>query len=340
MEEKREAEEAAIGERGEDGESLEAAAPPETLLDEESTVESAPSCRWCFPAGWRRRAGIAISVCGLVVSLWLLFTWMTWPDVSGLATEYPESTAFLESYRESQRRAGRPADVAWEPVDYDRISANLKRAVVASEDTEFFFHEGFSSHELRESLKKAIREREAPRGASTITQQLAKNLWLTPRRSLTRKLREAMLTKQLERELSKQRILELYLNVVEFGPGIYGAEAAARHYFGISAAGLSPRQAAMLAAGLPRPKTWNPSSSSEAYRRRTERILSVSRQLQFLDRYFGPAVPGMVEAAPPDLDLPVDSTLTGVGEADRFPLDSTAEEDGNGAPGSPTPDGG
>ena len=193
----------------------------------------------------------------------------------------------------------------------------------ASEDTEFFFHEGFSSHELRESLKKAIREREAPRGASTITQQLAKNLWLTPRRSLTRKLREALLTKQLERELSKQRILELYLNVVEFGPGIYGAEAAARHYFGVSAADLSPRQAAMLAAGLPRPRTWNPSSASEAYARNTDRILHVSRQLRFLDRYFGAEQPGVISVAPPAVEI------------SPSPAAGSADSARNGAPDSP-----
>jgi monofunctional biosynthetic peptidoglycan transglycosylase len=251
-------------------------------------------------AGWRRRLQLA----GLVVTagfvLWLLFTWLTWPDVAALADRDPATTAFIERYREARRDAGEPDDVAWQPVPWDRISPNLKRAVVASEDTEFFFHDGFSRHEMKEALKKAIREGEAPRGASTITQQVAKNLWLTPRRSLTRKLREAMLTRQLEKHLSKRRILELYLNIVEFGPGIYGAEAAARHYFGISAAGLSPRQGAMLAAGLPRPKTWNPSSDSEYYRARVERILQIAERLGFLDQYVGRRAPGAVQVQPPE----------------------------------------
>jgi monofunctional biosynthetic peptidoglycan transglycosylase len=172
--------------------------------------------------------------------------------------------------------------------------------VVAAEDTEFFFHEGFSTHEMKEALKKAIREGEAPRGASTITQQLAKNLWLTPKRTLTRKFREAMLTRQLERKLSKDRILDLYLNVVEFGPGIYGAEAASLHYFGHPASGLSPRQGAMLAAGLPR-KRWNPASDSEYYGASVERILDVQRQLEFLDRYLGPSTPGRIGVAPPEV---------------------------------------
>ena len=251
-------------------------------------------------ADWSRRLRLGALAAGLLAAGWLLLVWLTWPDVAALASENPRTTAFIERYRQAQREKGEPDRVAWQPVPWERISPNLKRAVVASEDTEFFFHDGFSRHEMKEALKKAIREGEAPRGASTITQQVAKNLWLTPRRSLTRKLREAILTRQLEKHLSKRRILELYLNIVEFGPGIYGAEAAARHYFGVSAAGLLPRQGAMLAAGLPRPKTWNPSSDSEYYRARVERILQIEERLGFLDQYVGRRVPGAVEVGPPD----------------------------------------
>ena len=219
---------------------------------------------------------------------WLAWTWISLPDVTALQTTNPETTAFIERYRETRREAGESDAVAWSPVPYEQISPNLARAVVASEDTEFFFHDGFSSHEVGEAIKKAIRERVAPRGASTMSQQLVKNLWLSPSRSLTRKLREATLTRRLEKSLSKKRILELYLNVVEFGPGIYGAEAASQHYFGKPAARLSPREGAMLAAGLPRPKSWNPSSSSENYARRVDRILEIESHLEFLDRYIGP----------------------------------------------------
>jgi monofunctional biosynthetic peptidoglycan transglycosylase len=213
-------------------------------------------------------------------------------------------------------------------VPYDRISPGLKRAVVASEDTEFFFHDGFSSHEMKEALKKAIREREAPRGASTITQQVAKNLWLTPRRSLTRKLREAILTRQLERHLSKARILELHLNIAEFGPGIYGAEAAARHYFGVPASALSPRQGAMLAAGLPRPKQWNPSSGSEYYHRRVDHILRIQSQLRFLDRYIGQVVPASdpLSVAPPAVAVEASPVTADSLEADPPPAE-TVEPD-------------
>lgn len=249
---------------------------------------------------WRRRARLGILVLASTLALWLLFTWVTWPNVASLRSENPETTAFIDMYRDARWDAGERDAVAWQPVPYDRISVNLKRAVVASEDTEFFFHDGFSTHEMKEALKKAIREGEAPRGASTITQQLAKNLWLTPKRSLTRKFREALLTKQIEKHLSKQRILDLYLNVVEFGPGVYGAESASQHYFGLPASDLSPRQGAMLAAGLPR-KRWNPASDSEYYQASVERILEVQRQLEYLDRYLGPSAPGSIGVAPPEV---------------------------------------
>ena len=267
----------------------------------------------------RRRLQLAAIVLGTTAVLWLLFTWVTWPDVAALRTENPSSTAFIERYRKAQREAGKDDAVAWQPVPFDRISPSLKRAVVASEDTEFFFHDGFSSHEMKEALKKAIREREAPRGASTITQQVAKNLWLTPRRSLTRKLREAILTRQLEKHLSKTRILDLHLNIAEFGPGIYGAEAAARHYFGVPASALSPRQGAMLAAGLPRPKQWNPSSGSEYYQRQVDRILGIQAQLRYLDRYIGPVRPGSavaLEVAPPEVALESEPVAADSLEAD------------------------
>jgi len=246
------------------------------------------SSKFAFISRLDRRVVVAAAAVALILLVWLAWTWITLPDVSALRTTNPETTAFIDRYREARREAGESDAVAWSPVPYARISPNLTRAVIASEDTEFFFHDGFSSHELGEAVRKAIREREAPRGASTMSQQLVKNLWLSPSRSLTRKLREATLTRRLEKSLSKERILELYLNVVEFGPGIYGAEAAAQHYFGKPAGKLTPREGAMLAAGLPRPRSWNPSSGSENYARRVDRILEIERQLKFLDKYVGP----------------------------------------------------
>jgi len=222
----------------------------------------------------RRRRGCLRWLSAAVIGLaaWLGWEAATWPDVAALATENPETTAFIERYRVRQRRAGASDAVAWRWVPYGRISPHLKRAVLVAEDIDFFDHRGFAEEEIREAVRTAWRERALPRGASTITQQVAKNLWLSPSYNPLRKLEEALLTRQLERHLEKRRILEIYLNVGELGPGIYGAEAAARHYFGVSAAGLGERQAAELAAALPRPRTWHPGAGGPGYRRHVERI--------------------------------------------------------------------
>ena len=211
---------------------------------------------------------------------------VTWPNVAALATRPPSSTAFIDRYRALERQAGRPGRVQWTWVPYTRIATSLKRAVVVAEDASFFSHRGFATAEIREAIDRAVKEFGLPRGASTITQQLAKNLWLSPSRNPIRKAKEAMLTWQLERALGKRRILELYLNVAEFGPGVYGAEAASRRYFGKAAAELTDDEAAALAAGLPRPSIWHPGVNTRAYRRyvddirrRMERIALPTKQL-------------------------------------------------------------
>jgi len=202
---------------------------------------------------------------------------LTWPRVAALAHRNPESTAFIDRFKAEHRSA---ADWRWVP--YPAISPHLKRAVLVSEDINFFGHHGFEVAEMETALKGAIDDRGMPRGASTITQQVAKNLWLSPSRNPIRKVKEAILTWQLERSLDKRRILEIYLNVAEFGPGVYGAEAASRRYFGTSAAGLDEREAAQLAACLPNPGQWNPGGRSAIAARRTERILGRMGKAQFL----------------------------------------------------------
>ena len=159
------------------------------------------------------------------------------------------------------------------------------RAVLVAEDLSFFKHSGFDTHEIRIAARDAIQGKRV-RGASTLTQQLAKNLWLSPSRSPDRKVREIILTRQLERHLSKQRVLEIYLNVVEFGPGIYGAEAASRHFFGKPAADLNAEQAARLAASLPRPSKWHPGVESRGYEKSVSRILALMEQCEWLEKYF------------------------------------------------------
>ena len=243
---------------------------------------------------WRRVALITASVVAFVTAATTVVAVATWPDVAALRRANPATTAFIEQYRERRREAGESDAVAWEWVSWASISPHLKRAVVSAEDMEFFSHRGFSTAEMRAALRKAWEERDAPRGASTITQQLAKNLWLSPSRSPVRKLREVALTWQLERNLSKQRILELYLNVVEFGPAIYGARAAAGLYFGKLPSALDEHESAQLAAGLPRPSRWHPGVESDAYRRYVAEIERRMEVAEFLWRHVG----GTPEIAP------------------------------------------
>ena len=156
--------------------------------------------------------------------------------------------------------------------------------MVVAEDIRFFAHGGVDLGEVEDALERAVERKELPRGASTITQQLAKNLWLTPSRSPLRKGREAILAWQLERTLTKRRILELYLNVAEFGPGCYGVEAAARRYFGKSAADVTPLEAAQLAASLPNPRVWHPGSTGRGYQAYVSRILRRVERADWLGR--------------------------------------------------------
>jgi len=224
-------------------------------------------------AGWPARLAMLAMV---ALGVWVGVEIWTWPAVGRLATARPRTTAFIEQYRAEQRAAGRPGRVAWTWTPYSAISPAIKRAVLVSEDIGFFSHHGFALAEMQNALEDALRDRELPRGASTITQQLAKNLWLSPSRNPLRKAREAILTWQLERTLSKRRILELYLNVVEFGPGVYGAGAASQRYFGKAAGDLDESEAAQLAATLPNPSAWYPGATSAAYRRR---VASIERRM-------------------------------------------------------------
>jgi monofunctional biosynthetic peptidoglycan transglycosylase len=213
----------------------------------------------------------------LAGALWLGVEIWTWPAVRRLAAERPTTTAFIEQYRARQRAAGRPDRVAWTWTPYAAVSPALKRAVLVAEDIGFFSHRGFAVAEMQSALEEAMRDRELPRGASTITQQLAKNLWLSPSRTPWRKAKEALLTWHLELTLSKRRILELYLNVAEMGPGVYGVGAASQRYFGKSPAELTDHEAAQLAAVLPNPSSWHPGAPSPVYQRR---VAAIERRME------------------------------------------------------------
>jgi monofunctional biosynthetic peptidoglycan transglycosylase len=230
------------------------------------------------PVHRRRRLPRIIA---LLLLGWLAWEALNWPSFADLDHKHPATTAFIEHYR-GWGLFGPRKKVEWTWVPYSRISASLKRAVLVNEDMRFFSHNGFDEAEIRAALQDAWREKSIPRGASTITQQVAKNLWLSGSYNPLRKVKEAILTHELEIHLSKRRILEIYLNVAEFGEGIYGAEAAARHYFHKSAASLSEREGAALSASLPRPKSWHPGVTDRAYLREvrhTQRRMAVARWL-------------------------------------------------------------
>lgn len=204
----------------------------------------------------------------------LAFVWITLPDVRPLKKDNPESTAFMRMRVEEALRGGKVLRIRHRWVPYDRISPALRLAVTVSEDGNFFGHDGVDYAELRIALEQNWTRPWRLRGASTITQQLAKNLYLTPSRTPTRKLTELMITRRLEAELSKRRILELYLNLIEWGDGIWGAEAAAQMYFGTSAASLSAPQAALLAAAIINPHIFSPARPSPYMLRRQQTILA------------------------------------------------------------------
>jgi monofunctional biosynthetic peptidoglycan transglycosylase len=186
---------------------------------------------------------------------YLGYVYLSLPDVRPLVTDSPTTTAFMQLRVEEARDAGRTKfAVRQRWVSYGQIAQTLKRAVVVTEDAAFFDHDGIDLDEIKASFERNWEEGRFTRGASTITQQLAKNLYLSPSRNPVRKLRELFITRRLEASLTKRRILEIYLNVIEWGDGIFGCEAAARAYFGKSAADLLRDEAALMAAAIINPR--------------------------------------------------------------------------------------
>jgi len=202
------------------------------------------------------------------------YSWITLPDVRSLRTERPARTAFMDLRASEARAAGRRLRETRQWIAYPRISPNLKRAVLVAEDAGFWGHDGVDYGELRASIELTLEEGAEFRGASTLTQQLAKNLYLSPSRNPYRKVVELMITRRLEAELSKTRIFELYLNAVEWGDGIWGADAAARAYFGQSASELTPAQAALMAGALINPRIYSPARPNARLLRRQRIILA------------------------------------------------------------------
>ena len=208
----------------------------------------------------------------------LVWEWVTFPDVASLATKRPETTAFMEQRKRLLRSEGKSDELEWRWVSYDRISPNLRRGVLVAEDNAFYEHEGVDVEAMKEAFDRNWKRGRITHGGSTITQQLAKNLFLSPSRNPLRKVREYFIARSLEKHLTKKRILEIYLNVVEMGERVYGAEAAARRYFGKPASALSPNEAALLAGCLPNPRVMNPGNPNKRLRSRQRMILSRMRR--------------------------------------------------------------
>ena len=217
------------------------------------------------------RAGVAVAALAFA---FFAYVYLTLPDVRSLATTNPTTTAFMQLREREAAQEGRQLRHYQVWVPYTRISPNLKRAVLVAEDDAFWQHEGIDMEQLKISIRNDIEKGKAIRGGSTITQQLAKNLYLSPSRDPVRKLRELIIARRLEAELSKSRIFEIYLNVIEWGDGIWGAEAAARSYFGTSAASLGPEQAALLAGAIINPRMYSPGHPNARLLRRQRIILS------------------------------------------------------------------
>jgi monofunctional biosynthetic peptidoglycan transglycosylase len=211
-------------------------------------------------------AGTAVIVLA-VYEFWFLAQILYWVEHNPATTRVMD--ARLEALRQNKRSG--PLDQKW--VGYQRISIHLKRAIIIAEDAKFVDHEGFDWEGIQRAMGKNLRRGKIVAGGSTITQQLAKNLFLSGERSLLRKGQEAILTAMLEAAMDKRRIFEIYLNVAEWGENVFGAEAAARHYFGVDAAALEPEQAARLAAMLPRPRYYDRNRGSGYLESYSESIL-------------------------------------------------------------------
>jgi monofunctional biosynthetic peptidoglycan transglycosylase len=204
---------------------------------------------------------------------YLAYVYLTLPDVRALEKANPKTTAFMELRKAEARENGRKFSIRQQWVSYSRISPMLKRAVIVTEDAAFFDHDGIDLEEIKASMEKNWEEGQFLRGGSTITQQLAKNLYLSPSRNPIRKVKELFIARRLEAALTKQRIFEIYLNMIEWGDGIFGCEAAARAYFGKPCASLGMAEAALMAGAIINPREHSPAKPTRRLLRRQQIIM-------------------------------------------------------------------
>jgi monofunctional biosynthetic peptidoglycan transglycosylase len=260
-----------------------------------------------------RRRWVMVAFVGLG-ALGLLGAWVaaglpSRSEVRALATTRPGKTAVMRQREREAERKGEPARRSQTWVPLSRVSRHLLHAVLASEDQRFFGHGGLDWTALRESVEDNVKRRRLWRGGSTLTQQLAKNLFFGTSRTPARKARELVVTSWLEEDLTKFRILTLYLNLIEWGDGVYGCEAAARHWYDKSAASLTPAEAAGLAAMIPNPRRINPRKNPRWFERARGRVLALMEQSRYLERDLvglgaDPPSPTPIEPAEPVPETP------------------------------------
>jgi monofunctional biosynthetic peptidoglycan transglycosylase len=229
-------------------------------------MNNKPNASSLSVGGYLARAAVLLVSFVLLYQVWIFLHICWWIKFN------PSSSAFMEDRLEVIQEKRPEAELKHKWVDYEKISNNLKRAVIASEDAKFLNHEGFDWEGIQKAYEKNLKKGKIVAGGSTISQQLAKNLFLSTKRTPWRKAQEAIITVMLEKTMTKRRILEIYLNVIEWGNGVFGAEAAARHYYKTSAARLSKGQAARLAAMIPNPRFYDKHQYTRYLNRRTGTI--------------------------------------------------------------------
>jgi len=217
---------------------------------------------------------ILLTLCVLVLIV-VVGSYAIYPDISRLKKENPKKTSFMEYREEEWRQQGKKIRIQKKWVALSNMSPYLIKAVLITEDDKFWSHQGFDFEAIQKALEKDIKKKKFKFGGSTISQQLVKNLYLTPSKNAVRKFKEAILTWRIEQNLSKRRILELYLNIVEWGEGIFGIEAASLHYYGKPALQLGPDEAAHLAVILPNPRKYRIDGSSKYVEKRAKIIYDI-----------------------------------------------------------------
>jgi monofunctional biosynthetic peptidoglycan transglycosylase len=222
---------------------------------------------------WAARVVLLLIAAVVIYQFWIFgnVVWWIWFN--------PSTSAFMEDRLEVLQQKNPDAVLRHQWVPYERISIHLKRALVAAEDAKFLDHDGFDWEAIQKAYEKNVKKGKLVAGGSTISQQLAKNLFLSGRRTPWRKAEEALITLMMENVMSKRRIFEIYLNIIEWGNGVFGAQAAARYYYGTSAANLDPEQAARLAAMVPKPRFYDKVRETPLLERRTAIILERMSQV-------------------------------------------------------------